>query len=39
MLDPNAAATLSLDQMEHMVDELIAAHGDLLPAGIRKGSW
>ena len=38
MLDPNAAATLSLDQMELMVDELIAAHGDLLPAGLRAGA-
>jgi len=35
MLDPNAGATLSLDQMERMVDELIAGHGDLLPAGLR----
>jgi len=33
-LDPNAAATLSLAQMEAMVDELLAAHGDLLPAGL-----
>ena len=38
MLDPNAAATLSLDQMERMVDELLAAHGDLLPAGLRAKS-
>jgi alpha-galactosidase len=38
MLDPNAAATLSLDQMERMVDELIAAHGDLLPPGLRARS-
>jgi alpha-galactosidase len=33
-LDPNAAATLSLAQMQAMVDELLAAHGDLLPAGL-----
>jgi alpha-galactosidase len=38
MLDPNAAATLSLDQMERMVDELIAAHGELLPPGLRARS-
>jgi alpha-galactosidase len=38
MLDPNAAATLSLDQMERMVDELLAAHGDLLPPGLRAST-
>jgi alpha-galactosidase len=36
MLDPNAAATLTLDAMTAMVDQLIDAHGDLLPAGIRS---
>jgi alpha-galactosidase len=35
MLDPNAAASLTLDQIAEVVDELIAAHGDALPAGIR----
>jgi alpha-galactosidase len=35
MLDPNAGATLTIDSMTTMVDELIEAHGDLLPAGIR----
>jgi alpha-galactosidase len=35
MLDPNAAATLTIAQIHEMVDELIDAHGDLLPAGIR----
>lgn len=35
MLDPNAGATLTIDSMTTMVDELIDAHGDLLPAGIR----
>jgi alpha-galactosidase len=38
MLDPNAAATLSLDQMERMVDELLEAHGALLPMGLRAKS-
>jgi alpha-galactosidase len=32
MLDPHTAAELSLDQIEALVDDLIAAHGDLLPA-------
>src|SRR5205814_3688834 len=31
MFDPLTAATLSLDQIVDMCDELIAAHGDLLP--------
>jgi alpha-galactosidase len=38
MLDPNASATLTLDQIHDMVDELIAAHGDLIPESIRRGS-
>ncbi len=37
LLDPNAAATLTTAQSEAMVDELIEAHGELLPAGIRAG--
>jgi alpha-galactosidase len=36
MLDPNAAATLTLDQLVALCDELIEAHGDLIPEGIRK---
>ena len=35
MLDPNAAATLSLSQMKAMVDELRAAHHDALPEALR----
>jgi alpha-galactosidase len=35
MLDPNAGASLTIESMTTMVDELIDAHGDLLPAGIR----
>ena len=31
MLDPHTAAELSLDQIWAMVDDLIAAHGDMLP--------
>ena len=36
MLDPLVAAILPLDQIWSMVDELIAAHGDSMPAGIRN---
>jgi alpha-galactosidase len=32
MLDPHTAAELTLDEIWAMVDELIAAHGDWLPA-------
>jgi alpha-galactosidase len=35
MLDPNAAASLDLGTIRTVCDELIAAHGDALPAGIR----
>jgi alpha-galactosidase len=38
MLDPNAGATLTLDAIAEMVDELIDAHGELIPAGIRRGA-
>jgi hypothetical protein len=31
MFDPLTAATLTLDKIKEMCDELIAAHGDLLP--------
>jgi alpha-galactosidase len=34
MLDPNAAASLTLDEIAAVCDELIEAHGDALPAGI-----
>jgi alpha-galactosidase len=35
MLDPNTAATLRIAEIRAMVDELIEAHGELLPEGIR----
>jgi alpha-galactosidase len=35
MLDPNAGASLDLDTIHTVCDELIAAHGDALPAGVR----
>ena len=31
MLDPHTAAELSLDDIWSLVDELIAAHGDMMP--------
>lgn len=32
MLDPHASAELTIDEIRSMVDDLIAAHGDWLPA-------
>ncbi len=32
MLDPHTAAELSIDKIKAMCDDLIAAHGDMLPA-------
>jgi alpha-galactosidase len=37
LLDPNTAATLTTAQIVSMVDDLIEAHGDLIPEGIRRG--
>lgn len=37
LLDPNTAATLTTEQIVSMCDELIEAHGDLMPEGIRRG--
>jgi alpha-galactosidase len=37
LLDPNTAATLSTSGIVAMVDELIGAHGDLIPEAIRRG--
>jgi alpha-galactosidase len=34
MLDPNTAATLSLEQIDAVVDELLAAHAGTLPEGL-----
>jgi alpha-galactosidase len=36
MLDPNTAATLTLDEIEQLVAELTAAHGDALPPALRR---
>jgi len=38
MLDPNTSATLTLDRIHEMVDELLDAHGELIPESIRRGS-
>jgi alpha-galactosidase len=38
MLDPNAAASLTLDEIHAVVDELIDAHDELIPEGIRRGT-
>jgi alpha-galactosidase len=35
MLDRHAPSVLSLDELAAMVDELIEAHGDALPEGVR----
>ena len=34
-LDPNAAATLSLSQIEALVDEMLAAEREMMPEGLR----
>ena len=36
-LDPAASSTLTLGQIQAMVTDLIAAHGDALPEGVRVG--
>ena len=38
MLDPNTAATLTLDEIDALCDELTLAHGDALPATLRATS-
>jgi len=35
MVDPNSAATLTVDQIWQLCDQLTAAHGDLIPAALR----
>jgi alpha-galactosidase len=36
LLDPNAASSLSPEAIETVVDELLAAHAERLPAGLRR---
>ena len=35
MLDPHTAATLTVDEIWALCDDLVAVHGDLLPAALR----
>lgn len=35
MVDPNTSAALTVDQIWHLCDELVAAHGSLLPESLR----
>ena len=37
LVDPNTAATLTIGEIVAMVDDLIEAHGELIPEGIRRG--
>lgn len=37
LLDPHTGATLTTEEIVNMVDELIEAHGDLIPEPIRRG--
>jgi alpha-galactosidase len=36
LLDPNTAATLSVDAIREMCDELLVAHGDRIPEALRR---
>jgi len=36
MVDPNASASLRVDQIWSLADEMVAAHGTLLPAALRE---
>jgi alpha-galactosidase len=38
MLDPNTAATLTLDEIWRLCDDLTVAHGDLMPEALRRAS-
>ena len=38
MLDRHAAGVLSLEEIAEMVDELIEAHSDALPEGVRTAA-
>jgi alpha-galactosidase len=38
MVDPNAAATLTLDQIDELCADLVHAHGELIPAVLRQQS-
>jgi alpha-galactosidase len=38
LLDPNTSATLTLDEVDALCDELTAAHGESIPAALRTAS-
>jgi alpha-galactosidase len=38
MLDPHTAAELTLEQIHHLVDDLLMAHGDLIPESLRPAN-
>jgi alpha-galactosidase len=38
MVDPNTAASLTVDQIWDMCDALVAEHGDALPSWVRAVS-
>ena len=35
MMDPHTAAELTLDQIRSLCDDLICAHGDMIPPNLR----
>jgi alpha-galactosidase len=35
MVDPNTSATLAVDEIWRLADDMVAAHGDLLPEPLR----
>jgi len=37
LMDPHTGGTLTMDRIVAMCDDLIEAHGDLIPEGIRRG--
>lgn len=39
LLDPNASATLTMDRIVRMMDDLIDAHGDRIPHLERRQAW
>jgi alpha-galactosidase len=38
MVDPHTAAELTLEQIHHLVDDLLMAHGDLIPESLRPAN-
>ena len=38
LLDPHTAAELDTDQIARLVDDLLDAHGDFVPANLRRGA-